>query len=73
MSIKRIDQERCIGCGKCFISCPADVIRMDTDKKKAFAKYPEECVVCCWCISECPKDAIVITPDKYTPYFTSMG
>ena len=73
MSIKKIDQDRCIGCGRCVSSCPADVIRMDPSTKKAYAKYPEECVVCCWCISECPMDAIVITPEKDTVYFTSMG
>ena len=73
MSIRRIDREKCVGCGICVQSCPADVIRIDKESQKAYPQYPEECVICCWCIAECPKGAIEITPDKYTPYFTSMG
>lgn len=70
MAIKQIDQQKCIGCGQCAKSCPADVIRFNTEIKKAEIKYPQECVLCLWCTSLCPKDAIVLTEDKAVPMFT---
>ena len=30
MSIELVDQELCNGCGLCVITCPLDVIRLDT-------------------------------------------
>jgi NAD-dependent dihydropyrimidine dehydrogenase PreA subunit len=73
MTIERIENEKCNGCGICVKSCPADVIRMDTKGKKAVVQYPQECVMCCWCVAECPEDAIVITPFEKSPLFTSWG
>lgn len=73
MTVERIDAERCIGCGLCFNSCSADVIRMDKVSKKAVAKYPEDCVLCAWCIAGCPVNAVVFTPGRKSPIFTSWG
>jgi NAD-dependent dihydropyrimidine dehydrogenase PreA subunit len=73
MAIERIDPRLCIGCGLCFNSCPADVIRMDSESKKAVPKYPEDCVLCFWCLSECPVNAIVMTQFKTAPLMTSWG
>ena len=73
MSIERIDPGLCSGCGICVLSCPADVIRIDQETKKAVVRYPQECVVCCWCLVECPQDAIHISPLRTSPLFTSWG
>jgi NAD-dependent dihydropyrimidine dehydrogenase PreA subunit len=74
MAIERIDPGLCNGCGICAKSCPADVIRMDRESKKAVIRYPEDRVVCCWWIAECPQDAVFISPVvKTSPPFTSWG
>jgi NAD-dependent dihydropyrimidine dehydrogenase PreA subunit len=74
MSNMRIASELCNGCGLCVNSCPADVLRMDKDSKKAVVRYPEECVVCCWCYVECPEEAVFISAEvKMSPLFTSWG
>ena len=74
MSNVRIDPGLCNGCGICVKSCPADVINMDKESKKAVIRYPQDCVICCWCFVECPQDAVFISPVvKTSPLFTSWG
>jgi NAD-dependent dihydropyrimidine dehydrogenase PreA subunit len=74
MAIERIDPVLCNGCGICVKSCPADVIKMDKNDKKAVIRYPEDCVVCCWCFVECPEAAVFISVVvKTSPLFTSWG
>jgi NAD-dependent dihydropyrimidine dehydrogenase PreA subunit len=74
MAMVQINLELCNGCGICVKSCPADVIRMNTENKVAIILYPEDCVVCCWCIAECPQEAVIISPVvKTSPLFTSWG
>lgn len=73
MAIKKIDLELCISCGKCERCCPADVIRINKENKKAFIQYPEDCVICFWCLLECPTNAITVSEVKTSPYFTSWG
>ena len=73
MAIERIDAVLCNGCGICVKSCPADVINMDKESKKAVIRYPQDCVICCWCLAECIQDAIVFTPVETSPLFTSWG
>jgi NAD-dependent dihydropyrimidine dehydrogenase PreA subunit len=73
MAIERIDSEKCIGCGTCVLSCPADVIRLNGETNKAYPKYPLDCVTCCWCLAECPQHAIFHSPSNVSQVFTSWG
>jgi NAD-dependent dihydropyrimidine dehydrogenase PreA subunit len=73
MAIEKIDAEKCVGCGTCIESCPADVFRMDEKKGVAYPKYPQDCVTCCWCLGECPAQAVIHTNAVHVPMFTSWG
>lgn len=55
MSI-RINDKKCIGCGKCTEVCPGTLI--DLQNKKAIMKYPRDCWGCVSCVKECPIGAI---------------
>jgi NAD-dependent dihydropyrimidine dehydrogenase PreA subunit len=67
MAIERIDENQCNGCGICVNSCPMDVIRMDEERKKAIAIYPEDCTLCAVCEIDCPQHAIYVSPIKQVP------
>ena len=67
MSIERIDENQCNGCGICVNSCPMDVIRMDEERKKAIARYSEDCTLCAVCEIDCPQRAIYVSPTKQVP------
>ena len=55
----RILTKKCVGCGKCFKSCPRHTIRMIVGGKKKTARIdPEKCIRC-WCCQElCPIGAV---------------
>jgi NAD-dependent dihydropyrimidine dehydrogenase PreA subunit len=63
MPIESIDSALCTGCGFCVMSCPMDVIRMDTAAHKACIRYVEDCMLCGICLEECPKKAIHLVPN----------
>jgi NAD-dependent dihydropyrimidine dehydrogenase PreA subunit len=67
MVIERIDNQLCNGCGICINTCSMDVIRMDSENKKAIIKYPEECMSCAYCEMDCPVKAIYVSPYRYAP------
>ncbi len=50
-------KERCIGCGKCAQSCPAQIISIRNQKAQAELK---NCISCFCCHEMCPVDAIEI-------------
>lgn len=54
----KIDAEKCIGCGKCIMICPKDVIDMVDDK--AVAARPGDCDGLAACMRLCPEGALVI-------------
>ena len=73
MAVEKIESDRCIGCGQCYLACPSDVIRMDNQAHKAVVKYPEDCTLCAWCIVSCSQQAIIFTATMASPVFTSWG
>jgi dihydropyrimidine dehydrogenase (NAD+) subunit PreA len=59
-----IDHEKCIGCGRCYISCydaAHQAINWDFDKRRSSVN--DECVGCHLCINVCPV-LNCITPGK---------
>jgi len=64
MSVEKIDQKLCIGCGTCVETCPMDVFRMDDDSEKSTITYQEDCQICHLCRIYCPVDAITVSPAK---------
>lgn len=73
MSIERIDANLCTGCGICIDCCAMDVIRFDTEQKKAVIKYPEDCMLCLQCEVLCPVHAIYVSPRKEECPLLSWG
>ena len=73
MAVQKIIAEKCVGCKACVKSCPADVFRYDTVRKKAIVAYPQDCQLCLWCVTECPMDAVVLTNEPVKPPFTCWG
>lgn len=55
MSI-RINQEKCVGCGRCEEVCPGTLIAIENNK--AWMKYPKNCWGCVSCVKECAVGAI---------------
>jgi len=73
MSVERIDEDACTGCGTCVDSCSMDVIRLDDERQKAVICYPEECTLCALCELDCPQHAIYVSPAKETAVTTCWG
>lgn len=62
MLFPRFDEKKCIGCGRCYISCyDAAHQAIDWDEKKRKPILNEEkCVGCHLCLNVCPvQDCIV--------------
>ena len=62
--IKKIDEEKCNGCGVCVEICPLDVLRMNDKNELVIIKYPEDCMTCFQCELNCPEEAIYVHPFK---------
>lgn len=73
MSIERIDETLCTGCGTCVESCSMDVIRMDEQTGKAVIRYVGDCTLCALCEIDCPQHAIYVGPSKETAVTTCWG
>ena len=71
MAVLPINEEKCIGCGECVMSCPMDVIRLDEERGVAYVAYVQECMCCAACEIDCPADAIYVAPHKEDPIFVS--
>ena len=60
----RIDQESCIGCGRCFASCEdtshqAIAMEVTDDGERIFTVMDDECVACNLCVNVCPVDQCI--------------
>lgn len=64
MGIRKIDFNKCIGCGICVDNCPMDVIRMNEVVKKPCIQYLRDCQSCYLCELDCPVGAIYVTPER---------
>ena len=51
----KVDESKCISCGKCKKVCPMDVDVTDNSRKR---KNGTECILCMECVDGCPKQAI---------------
>ena len=58
--IPKIDSKKCVGCGRCYVSCyDAAHQAIDWDDKKRKPTINDECVGCHLCLNVCPvKDCI---------------
>jgi NAD-dependent dihydropyrimidine dehydrogenase PreA subunit len=64
MGIRKINYERCTGCGTCADHCPMDVIRINDENGKPFIKYLRDCQSCFLCEVDCPVAAVYVSPDR---------
>ena len=62
----RINEERCIGCVHCLVSCPTKAIRIKNGKARLIN---ELCIDCGECIRFCPHGAI----DSQTTSFSDLN
>lgn len=56
----RVDEDKCIGCGKCEKLCPMNNIKI-VDKKVV---QNNRCTMCYRCINNCPKQAMTLLGKK---------
>lgn len=66
--VRSIDSSRCIGCGRCFKTCPRDVFELvdreseddDDDNAKVMSiANSDDCIGCTACANTCPKGCLV--------------
>lgn len=53
--VRKIDKEKCVGCGACVAACPFGMPTIDPDEGKS-----TKCVSCGYCASMCPCGALTI-------------
>ena len=60
----RVDESKCVGCGKCVLVCPGGVLSISARKKPSIRDFTEFGWDGCWrcehCLAVCPKGAISI-------------
>ena len=58
-----INEEQCIGCELCYVSCGREVFEYDDSIRKAIVERPYNCMVgCSTCGTICPSNAISFPP-----------
>lgn len=51
----RVDEDKCVHCGKCIATCPMDVEVPSNSWRKRNAS---ECILCLSCVDACPEKAL---------------
>ena len=59
-----INKKKCISCGTCVESCPANVLELECDGKPKVSAL-HECIVCRNCQHLCRKKAILVDLPEY--------
>ncbi len=54
-----IDQDKCVGCGKCVEVCSEDVFFGSKKKSIPVVTYGEECWHCNACVLDCPIEGAI--------------
>ncbi len=75
--VEQIDDEKCIGCGRCYRACGRDVLMLmgidedgglvaadddEAERKVMMIEHPENCIGCEACARVCPKDCYTHAP-----------
>lgn len=69
-----VDEEKCIGCGLCAITCGRGVYKYDFTNKKSKVVNPYHCLVGCQtCANLCPSGAISFAEEGTTPAEKAQG
>lgn len=59
VKIPKVDVEKCVGCGECYMYCPEGCIEMVNYEERKFAKVDHDyCKGCGICSEICPANAI---------------
>jgi adenylylsulfate reductase subunit B len=61
-----VHTDKCDGCKggevtACMYICPHDLMKLDTERMKAFNQEPDQCWECMCCVKACPRQAPVRT------------
>lgn len=66
---QKFDEEKCIGCGGCMVSCSSHCISLeDKDAKRTISVFLGQCIFCGRCEEVCPEEAITLTPEFELAY-----
>ena len=55
--IKKVDPEKCVGCGACVEACPWHMPTVNPETNKS-----SKCIACGACVAGCPTGALQIVP-----------
>ena len=69
-----IDEEMCINCGKCYMTCNASGYQAITfDPKTHLPHITADCTGCTLCVSVCPIVDCIKMVDRQIPYVPKRG